>query len=89
MEILGNIIFIGETQQISEKFKKREFVIETDEQYPQQIKLQFEGDKCSILDNYDIGQQATVYFNLRGRSYTDKQNQTQYANTLQAWKIQR
>ena len=38
----GTLIIIKDTQQVSEKFKKREFVVKTDESspYPQLIPLQ-------------------------------------------------
>lgn len=89
MELTGKLIFVGETQQISEKFSKRDFVIETQEQYPQQIKFELHQDKTDLIDSYTIDEVITVSFNLRGRSYVDKNSLTQYSNTLQAWKIQR
>ena len=89
MELLGKIIFVAETQQITEKFSKRDFVIETIEQYPQQVKFELHQDKTDLIDSYKIDEVVSVSFNLRGRSYIDKNNITQYSNTLQAWKIQR
>ena len=89
MELSGKIIFVAETQQITEKFSKRDFVIETIEQYPQQVKFELHQDKTDLIDSYKIDEVVSVSFNLRGRSYIDKNNITQYSNTLQAWKIQR
>ena len=89
MQLTGKIIFIGEVNQVSDKFQKRDFVLETQEQYPQQIKLELHQDRVDLIDVYQLDEVVTADFNLRGRSYIDKQGQTQYSNTLQVWKIQR
>ncbi len=89
MELTGKLIYVGEIQQISEKFSKRDFVVETFEQYPQQIKFELHQDKTDLIDSYTINETITVSYNLRGRNYVDKNGLTQYSNTLQAWKIQR
>lgn len=89
MELEGKLIFKSEIQQVTDKFSKKDFVIETNEQYPQQIKFELHQDRVDLIDVYQLGETINVCFNLRGRSYTDKQGITQYSNTLQAWKIQR
>lgn len=89
MELSGKLIFVSETQEVTEKFSKREFVIETIEQYSQQIKFELHQDKTDLIESYKIDEVISVSFNLRGRSYVDKNGITQYSNTLQAWKIQR
>ena len=89
MELTGKLIFVGETQQISEKFSKRDFVVETFEQYPQQIKFELHQDKTDLINEPHLQETITVSYNLRGRSYADKNGDTQYSNTLAAWKIQR
>ena len=87
MEITGTIHSIGQTQTVSDKFQKREFVIATDEQYPQHIGLEFTQDKCSKLDEVKVGQKVTVGINLKGRLWTDPKGVEKCFNTLQAWKI--
>jgi len=89
MELTGKLIYVAETKQISEKFRKRDFAIETQEQYPQEVKFELHQDKTDLIDSYTIDEVITVSFNLRGRSYLDKNGVTQYSNTLQSWKIQR
>ena len=85
----GKLIVKGDEQQITEKFKKREFVIQDDaEQYPQVISFQLVQDKCSLLDAYNEGDEISVNFNVRGREWTSpKDGQTKYFNSLEAWKI--
>jgi hypothetical protein len=82
--ITGTIKVIKETQTFNSGFTKREFVVTTDEQYPQDIKLGFIKDKCSLLDNYKVGQPVTVDFNLRG-NYNEGLDR--YFVELQAWRI--
>ena len=83
LEITGRLIVKMATQQIKDSFKKREFVVETTEQYPQKIKLELTQDKCDILDTYKEGDVLKVSFNLRGSVWQEK-----YYVNLQAWRIQ-
>ena len=88
MEITGKLIKIGEIQNISDKFQKREFVIETDEQYPQKIQLELQGKNCDVIDGYKIGQEVECSLNLRGRLWTNADGIDKYFNTIVCWKIQ-
>lgn len=90
MEIRANIIEIGPVQQITESFKKREFVVEYAEnpKYPEFIKFEVVQDKVGLLDGLAVGSMVSIAFNLRGRAYTDKMGKKAYFNSLQAWKIQ-
>lgn len=84
----GVIVKIYPIQQVSEKFKKREFVIETQEQYPQVVKMELIQDKCDDLNNYKLGDLVSVYFNIKGREYTPQgKDEPIYYNTIQVWKI--
>jgi hypothetical protein len=87
MQVAGKIVAIMPTQVVSEKFSKREFVVETPDQYPQQILFQLTQDKCTLLDTLKVGQEVDVHLNLRGRSWQNPQGETKYFNTLEAWKI--
>lgn len=86
----GKLIVKGDEQQISEKFKKREFVVQDDSsQYPQVISFQLVQDKCSLLEAYNEGDEINVSFNLRGREWVSpKDGVTKYFNSLEAWKIE-
>lgn len=89
MEITGTIKEVFATQTISEKFKKREFVLTTEGStpYPQFVSFQVTGDKCEKLNSYSPGDELTVSFNLKGREWSGP-NGTKYFNTLDAWKIE-
>ena len=82
MELQGTIKHIFETQEFDSGFKKREFVVTTDGDYPQDIKFEVIKDKVDILDKYSEGQRVDVSFDIRGNEYNGK-----YYNNLQAWKV--
>jgi hypothetical protein len=86
MELTGTLKAIMPTQTKGD-FQFREAVITTDEQYPQDILVQFVKDKCAILDSYKVGQKVTIGINLRGKAWTNPQSEVKYFNTIQGWKI--
>lgn len=90
MNVKGKILEISDTQQVSNTFKKREFVLEYVEnpQYPEYLKFEMIQDKCAILDSYKVNDEVDVYFNLKGRKWTDPKGEVKYFNSLQAWKIE-
>jgi hypothetical protein len=90
MQLTGTIKVKKEEQAVSDKFRKREFVItDNSSQYPQYVSFQCTQDRCSLLDQVNIGDVITVHFNIRGREWTSPQGEIKYFNTLEAWKIDR
>ena len=89
MEIKGIIKKISETVQISDRFRKREFVVEyaNNPDYPQSLQFELVQDRCELLDSFQEGQEVEVHFELRGREWTSPQGQVKYFNSLQAWKL--
>lgn len=89
MEVKAKLLEIFNTQQISQTFRKREFVVEYSEnpQYPEYVKFELIQDKCDLLDSLKAGDMVNVSFNLKGRKWTDPQGQVKYFNSLQAWRI--
>ena len=89
MEIKGIIKKISETVQISDRFRKREFVVEysNNPDYPQPLQFEMVQDRCEFLDSFQEGQEVEVHFDLRGREWTNPQGQVKYFNSLQAWKL--
>ncbi len=90
MNVTGKILEIFETQNISNTFKKREFVLEYAEnpQYPEYLKFEMIQDKCALLDGLNVGDTVNVFFNLKGRKWTDPKGEVKYFNSLQAWKFE-
>lgn len=80
----GTIKVILDTQTFPSGFTKREFVLTTQqEQYPQDLKFELVKDRTSLIDSFDIGQQVTVHFDIRGNEY-----QGRYFVNLSCWKIE-
>ena len=89
MEVQGSIKVIGEVQEISATFKKRELVVSTDEQYPQTLSIEFIQDKTELLNKFEIGQNVKVGINLRGREWENPQTkEIKYFNSIQGWRIE-
>ena len=82
LKIQGRIKVINDTQTWDSGFSKREFVVTTQEQYPQDIKFEAVKEKATALDAYNVGDDVDVAFNVRGNEYNGK-----YYVNLQAWKI--
>lgn len=89
MDIKGKVHEISEVITVSDKFKKRELVVEYAENptYPEFVKMEAVQDKVNLFDNIKVGDQVEVFFNLRGRPWTDKNGKTQYFNTLSVWRL--
>jgi len=81
-QIEGSVKLINDTATFGSGFTKREFVITTDDQYPQDIKLECIKDKCALLDSISQGAGVNVSFRIRGNEY-----QGRYFVNLQAFKI--
>ncbi|MEL7065134.1 MAG: DUF3127 domain-containing protein [Bacteroidota bacterium] len=90
MKVIGKLLEVKETQQVSDTFKKRTFVLEYAEnpQYPEYISFELVQDRCSLLDNSQTGQEVEVSFNLKGRKWINPEGETKYFNSLQAWRIE-
>ena len=79
-----------ESQQVTERFRKREFVVEmTDNpRYPQYVMFQLTGDRCELLDDFQVGDQVEIEFTLRGREWTSPKGDIKYFNSLDVWKLE-
>ena len=83
LKLNGKVKLILDLQSWDSGFTKREFVITTNEQYPQDVKLECIKDKTSLLDGLAEGDEVEVSFNVRGNEYNGK-----YYVNLQAWRIE-
>ncbi len=83
-ELTGTIKVIFDTQTFPSGFFKREFVVTTQEQYPQDVKFEAIKEKGDMLDQYNEGDRVNVKFNIRGNEYNGR-----YYINLQSWAISR
>jgi hypothetical protein len=82
-EMTGTVKVVMDLMTFDSGFTKREFVITTKDQYPQDVKFETVRDKTSICDKLEPGQEVTVHFDVRGNEYKDR-----YFVNLNAWRIQ-
>ena len=88
-DISGKLYVKGETKQVSDKFRKREFVLEvSDGKYPQFVSFESTGDRVDAIDDFRVGDELRVTFNLRGREWKNA-NGVKYFNSLDVWKVDR
>jgi hypothetical protein len=91
MEASGKLYVINEAQQVTERFRKREFVLELidNPRYPQHVLFQLTGDRCENLDGLEVGEEVRVEFSLRGREWKSPRGDVKYFNSLDVWTIDR
>ena len=90
IDTTGRLHIIFDTKQVSERFTKREFVVEIADnpKYPQMVLFQLSGDRCAQLDEFRVGDQIRIEFSLRGREWKSPQGETKYFNSLDVWKLE-
>ena len=90
IETTGKLHTIFETKQVSERFTKREFVVELADnpKYPQTVLFQLTGDRCTQLDDMRVGDEVRIEFSLRGREWRSPNGDVKYFNSLDVWKIE-
>ncbi len=92
-EITGKVIEISPVNQVSDKFRKREFVIEKKESggsgvFIDYIKFQLVQDKCDLINESFLNEEIKVTFNLKGNRW-ERDGKVSYFTNLDAWKIER
>lgn len=90
MEISGRIYKIGETQQITEKFKKRDLMIEyqeTDNSQIQTLQFQMVNNLVDLVNDLSQGDEVNITFSLRGKEYVRKDGTSTVFNNLDISKI--
>ena len=82
-EITGTLKVVFEEQTFGSGFSKREFVITTLDEYPQDLKFELVKEKCASIDKFSVDDHITVHFNVRGNEWKGK-----YYVNLQAWRLE-
>ena len=89
MKVQGIIKLNKPTQTFDSGFRKRELVITTKEQYPQDLLIEFLQDKVDLLDIYSKGDLVEISINLRGREWVNPQGEAKYFNSIVGWRIEK
>ena len=83
IEVSGKVVKVGEIQQITDSFKKRELWIDTDSKYRNQLSIEFKQDGCVHLDDVSVGDEVNCSINIEGNEYNGKRY-----TSISGWKIQ-
>ena len=99
-QITGKLELVGETTAHTSKnggqpFYRREFVLDctrynpdTGEPWENHPKFELSGNKCSLIEQFQIGQRLTVDFSLKGAKYPDQQTgEIKYFTSINAFRI--
>lgn len=86
-ELSGQVIKKFEIETFASGFQKQNIVVKTEDQYPQEIQIEFTQNKIDLIENINAGDHVTVSFNVNGRSWTSPQGETKYFNSIVGWKI--
>ena len=92
-ELTGKVIDIQPVQQVSEKFRKREFVIEKQENsstaiFVDYVKFQLVQDKCDLINDSFMNTEVKVSFNIKGNKW-ERDGKVNYFTNLDAWRIEK
>ncbi len=92
-EIIGKVIDISPVNQVNDKFKKREFVIEKKEtggsaEFIDYIKFQLIQDKCDLINESFLNEDVKIWFNLKGNKW-ERDGKINYFTNLDAWKLEK
>jgi hypothetical protein len=92
-EITGKVIEVYPTVQVSDKFRKREFVIEKKETggaavFVDYLKFQLVQDKCDLINESFLQEEIKIFFNLKGNKW-ERDGIINYFTNLDAWKIEK
>jgi hypothetical protein len=82
-ELTGTIKKIFDRQDFPSGFYKQEFVVTTQDRYPQEIKLNCLKEKADLLNAFSEGAAVKVTFDIQGREWNER-----YFVDLNAWKIE-
>jgi hypothetical protein len=81
-KVQGTIIIIGNTEQKSEKFSVRQFVVKTQGKFQETIPMQCVNMGCDMLNVFKVGQDITADCSLRGREWQGKYFMNLQANNI-------
>jgi hypothetical protein len=92
-EITGKVIDVLPVNQVSDKFRKREFVIEKKESggtavFVDYIKFQLVQDKCDLINESYLGEEVKIWFNLKGNKW-ERDGKINYFTNLDAWRVEK
>lgn len=91
-ELTGKLIVKEDTVNISDRFKKREFVIDVpndrNPEWNDTIKFQTTQDRTELIEPFNLGDDILVAFNIKGNKW-ERDGKVNYFTNLEAWRIEK
>jgi len=89
IEISGRVVNVlapvtGQSKSGSGEWKKQEFIIETQSQYPKKVIFSLWGDKTEQINGLQPGEDVKISFDPESREYNGR-----WYTDLRAWKVER
>lgn len=87
MQVKGTLLQILKQEsgvsKAGKEWKKQDFVIETNEQFPKKVCFTLFGDKISLIEGITEGTEIEVFFSLESRDFNGK-----WYHNINAWKVE-
>src|SRR6185312_12506985 len=92
LEVTGKLLVKYDSQQVNDRFRKREFVLELAEEingnvYTNYAKMQLVQNKCDIVDRFNEVDMVKVSFNIKGNKW-ERDGKVNFITNLDAWRIE-
>ena len=90
----GKLYRVFDAEQVTERFTKREFVLEIEgpeirgQKRNEHVLFQLTGRRVDLIDDYGEGQDVQVEFVLKGREWTSKSGDVRFFNSLEVFKVE-
>ncbi|HXP52157.1 MAG TPA: DUF3127 domain-containing protein [Bacteroidia bacterium] len=88
MELEGTLKIKFEPIRRKDNFFTREFILTTNEGYPQDIIFSLKQSNCNLLDAFKLNDKIKVHFTHVGGVYTLPSKEIKYYNILNCYKIE-
>ncbi len=91
-EITGRLIEKYDTVTVSDRFRKREFVVQITRErsgmeFTDYAKFELVQDRCDLIDPFNVNDEIKVSFDISGRKW-EKDGRVTYFTNLRAWRIE-
>jgi hypothetical protein len=88
MQVKGTLLQILRQEtgvsKAGKEWKKQDFVIETNEQFPKKVCFTLFGDKTNLIDGIAEGTEIDVSFSVESRDFNGK-----WYHNINAWKVEK
>jgi len=85
-DITGTVKLVSEMQTFPSGFSKREFVVTTEDDFPQPLKFECVKERCALLDRVAVNDRVRVLFRIRGNATKDG---ARHFVSLQAFQVEK